>query len=107
MNQMKIFKNPEFGNDRVIDEDGKYLFCGTDVARVLGYSIPSKAVNTHCKGVSKMEAPTTGGVHMTAVFNISGYYDASMVQVFIGIIVLLACVVLALFILKGLNRKAK
>lgn len=44
---------------------------------------------------------------MTAVFNISGYYDASMVQVFIGIIVLLVCVVLALFILKGLNRKAK
>ena len=62
MNQMKIFKNPEFGNVRVIDEDGKYLFCGTDVARALGYSIPSKAVNTHCKGVSKMEAPTNGGV---------------------------------------------
>lgn len=44
---------------------------------------------------------------MTAVFNISGYYDASMVQVLIGIIVLLACAVLALFILKGLNRKVK
>lgn len=44
---------------------------------------------------------------MTAVFNISGYYDASMVQVFIGIVVLLVCVVLALFILKGLNKKAK
>lgn len=44
---------------------------------------------------------------MTAVFNISGYYDANMVQVLIGIIVLLACAVLALFILKGLNRKAK
>ena len=54
MNQMEIFKNPEFGNVRVIDEDGKYLFCGTDVARALGYSIPSKAVNTHCKGASKM-----------------------------------------------------
>ena len=44
---------------------------------------------------------------MTAVFNISAYYDANMVQVFIGIIVLLACAALALFILKGLNRKAK
>ena len=43
---------------------------------------------------------------MTAVFNISGYYDASMVQVFIGIVVLLVCVVLALFILKELNRQA-
>ena len=37
MNQMEIFKNPEFGSVRVIDEDGKYLFCGTDVAAALGY----------------------------------------------------------------------
>ena len=44
---------------------------------------------------------------MTAVFNISGYYDASMAQVFIGVAVLLVCGVLALLILKGLNRKAK
>ena len=35
------------------------------------------------------------------------YYGASMVQIFIGMAVLLACAVLALFILKGLNRKAK
>ena len=57
MNQMEIFKNPEFGSIRTFEKDGKVLFCGTDVARALGYSIPSKAVNTHCKGVSKMEAP--------------------------------------------------
>ena len=44
---------------------------------------------------------------MTEVFNISRYYDASMVQVVSGIIVLLACDVLTLFILKGLNRKVK
>ena len=44
---------------------------------------------------------------MTAVFNISGYYDASMAQVLIGIIVLLACVVLALFILKGAEQESK
>lgn len=62
MNQMEIFKNPEFGSVRVIEENGKYLFCGTDVARALGYAIPTKAVNTHCKGVSKMEAPTNGGI---------------------------------------------
>ena len=38
MNQMEIFKNPEFGSIRVIEENGKYLFCGTDVAAALGYS---------------------------------------------------------------------
>lgn len=37
------------------------LFCGSDVAKALGYSIPSKAVNAHCRGVSKMEVPTNGG----------------------------------------------
>ena len=26
MNQMEIFKNPEFGSVRVIEENGKYLF---------------------------------------------------------------------------------
>ena len=62
MNELKIFENAEFGKIRTFEQDGKYLLCGTDVARALGYSIPSKAVNTHCKGVSKMEAPTSGGV---------------------------------------------
>ena len=35
MNQMEIFKNPEFGSIRVIEENGKYLFSGTDVAAAL------------------------------------------------------------------------
>jgi len=59
--KLETFVNEEFGSVRIIEEDGKYLFCGSDVAKALGYSIPTKAVNTHCKGVSKMEAPTSGG----------------------------------------------
>lgn len=61
-NQMQLFKNEQFGDVRVIEEAGKFLFCGSDVAKALGYAIPSKAVNTHCKGVSKMEAPSPGGM---------------------------------------------
>ena len=61
MNELKIFENEEFGQVRTIEENGNILFCGSDVARALGYAIPSKAVNTHCKGVSKMEVPTNGG----------------------------------------------
>ena len=49
MNQMEIFKNPEFGSVRVIDEDGKYLFCGMDVAKALGYANSRKALIDHCK----------------------------------------------------------
>lgn len=62
MQELKIFESTEFGEVRTVELDGKPYFAGTDVARALGYAIPSKAVNTHCKGVSKMEAPTTGGV---------------------------------------------
>ena len=47
---MEIFRNSEFGSIRVIEEDGKYLFCGSDVAKALGYAKPRNAINTHCKG---------------------------------------------------------
>ena len=46
MNELQIFNNPEFGEIRTIEENGMVLFCGSDVARALGYAIPSKAVNT-------------------------------------------------------------
>ncbi|MBO5969521.1 MAG: phage antirepressor KilAC domain-containing protein [Clostridia bacterium] len=62
MNTIKIYENKDFGEIRTIEENGKVLFCGSDVAKALGYAIPTKAVNTHCKGVSKMEVPTNGGV---------------------------------------------
>ena len=42
MNQMEIFKNPEFGSIRVVEENGRYLFCGTDVAAALGYGNAAK-----------------------------------------------------------------
>ena len=61
MNELQVFNNVEFGSVRTIEMNGKVMFCGKDVASALGYSIPSKAVNTHCKGVSKMEVPTNGG----------------------------------------------
>lgn len=62
MNELQIFNNAKFGDIRTIEKDGKVFFCGSDVAKALGYAIPSKAVNSHCKGVSKMEAPTKGGI---------------------------------------------
>lgn len=61
MNQMEIFKNPEFGSIRVVEENGRYLFCGTDVAAALGYSNPRDALRRHCKGVVKRDTLTDGG----------------------------------------------
>ena len=60
MNQMEIFKNPEFGSIRVIEENGKYLFCGTDVAAALGYSNSRDAISRHCRYVVKRDAPERG-----------------------------------------------
>ena len=49
MNQMEIFKNAEFGSIRTFEQDGKVLFCGTDVATALGYANPRKAVRDHTR----------------------------------------------------------
>ena len=61
MNQMEIFKNPEFGSISIIEEDGKYLFCGLDIAAALGYAKPRNAISTHCRGALKRGVPTTSG----------------------------------------------
>ena len=45
MNQMEIFKNPEFGSIRVIEENGKYLFSGTDVADRTRYLLGAAEVS--------------------------------------------------------------
>ena len=62
MEQMEIFKNPEFGSIRVIEENGKYLFCGADVARALGYVKPQNAISAHCKGALKRGTLTDRGM---------------------------------------------
>lgn len=55
MNELQIFKNPEFGAVRTLEETGTVLFCGSDVAKALGYSNPRDALAKHCKGVVKRD----------------------------------------------------
>lgn len=59
---LHVFKNEVFGQLRTIEEDGKILFCASDVAKALGYAVPRKAVFDHCKGVTKRYAPTNSGM---------------------------------------------
>lgn len=61
MNELMIFNNPEFGEIRTIEENGKVLFCGSDVAKALGYKRPADAVTAHCKGSVIRRLPTNGG----------------------------------------------
>lgn len=62
MNDIQIFNNPDFGEVRTLEEaDGVVLFCGSDVAKALGYSNPRDAVSRHCRGVVKRDILTAGG----------------------------------------------
>ena len=61
-NKLAVFESGEFGRVRVIEENGRALFCGTDVAKALGYVRPRNAVNAHCKGALKRGSLTDGGV---------------------------------------------
>lgn len=49
MNELKVFSNEQFGQVRTVVDDGKVWFCGSDVAKALGYSQTAKAVREHCK----------------------------------------------------------
>lgn len=57
MNELKIFENRKFGEVRTIEEDGKVLFCASDVAKALGYSRPNDAIASHCRSTVKRRIP--------------------------------------------------
>ncbi len=60
MNELKIFENESFGQVRTIEEEGKVLFCGSDVAKALGYVKPNDAINSHCRATVKRSTPISG-----------------------------------------------
>ncbi|MGH2161840.1 BRO-N domain-containing protein, partial [Enterococcus faecalis] len=47
MTEMQIFKSSEFGEVRTIEINGVPYFVGKDVAGILGYSNPLKALRDH------------------------------------------------------------
>lgn len=65
MTDLQTFTNAAFGKVRILYENGKPLFCGADACKALGYKNQSKALNDHCKGVTKRYIPTGGGKQQT------------------------------------------
>lgn len=57
MNELKIFESMEFGAVRIIEENGVYLFCGSDAAKALGYARPYDAITAHCRYTVKRSIP--------------------------------------------------
>lgn len=53
----EVFTNPEFGSVRTAEINGKIHFCGSDVAKALGYSNPRDAILKHCRYVAKCDTP--------------------------------------------------
>lgn len=58
MSNIKIFENPEFGSIRTVEINNEPWFVGKDVAEVLGYSNPRKALADHVRDNHKMDGVT-------------------------------------------------
>lgn len=77
MNELQIFENAEFGSVRTLMINDAPYFVGKDVADILGYTNPRKAISDHVdegdKGVTKCD--TLGGIQDLTVINESGLYS--------------------------------
>lgn len=60
-NNIETFKNEQFGEIRTLQIDTETWFAGKDVAEILGYTNPLKAIRDHVdeddKGVNEMDTP--------------------------------------------------
>ena len=54
MNDLQIFNHPDFGEVRTVTIDDEPWFVGKDVAQVLGYQNPSKAILDHVDAEDKL-----------------------------------------------------
>ena len=76
MNEMMIFKNPEFGSVRTVCIDGEPWLVGKDVALILKYTNPQKAIRDHVDPEDRTvnESFTVNGT-MATLINASGFYS--------------------------------
>lgn len=77
MSELQVFNNAEFGSVRSLTVNGEPYFVAKDIAEILGYANPQKAVRDHVddedKGVNEMDTP--GGKQSFVVINESGLYS--------------------------------
>ena len=77
MKDLQIFKSPEFGQVRVIENNGEGWLVGKDIADALGYAEPHKAIDRHVdeEDRTKHPIPTNGGLQESWIINESGLYS--------------------------------
>lgn len=65
MSVIHIFESHQLGNIRAtVSVCGDPLLCAIDVARVLDFREPSRAVRDYCKSPCVLPTPTSGGVQL-------------------------------------------
>ena len=77
MNNLKVFKNNDFGSVRTIIIDGEPYFVGKDVATILGYTNPQKAIRDHIDKDDKLTERfvQSGQNREMIIINESGLYS--------------------------------
>ena len=58
MNELQVFNNDEFGSIRTVIIENEPWFVGKDVAKILGYTNPSKALSDHVDTEDKLNNET-------------------------------------------------
>ncbi len=77
MNDLKIFKNAEFGSVRTTTVNGEVMFVGKDVAGILGYQNGSRDINRHVDEEDRHKVMLFDGNQdkETIIINESGLYS--------------------------------
>ena len=77
MGDLQIFKNEEFGEIRTVEIGGEPWFVSKDVAEILGYTNPSKALSDHVDEEDKLnnESLSSLGQRGGWLINESGLYS--------------------------------
>lgn len=79
MNEIQIFNNPEFGEVRTVNINNEPWFVGKDIAQILGYVNPRKALLDHVDEEDKRDGVTIrdsiGREQNPTVINESGLYS--------------------------------
>lgn len=79
MNNISTFNNPAFGSVRAVSVNDEPYFVGRDVAEILGYSNPRKAIGDHVDDEDKTDGVTIrdsiGREQKPIIINESGLYS--------------------------------
>ena len=77
MNDLKIFENEQFGSIRTVMINNEPWFVGKDVAEILAYNEPHKAITRHVDEEDRTKHPilSNGGMQESWLINESGLYS--------------------------------